>query len=423
VPKFPLWLEPLIVLLKMLVIKRPTMEGRTAFTNCTATLLQTYPNICPNLLFRDNKISKGDEKPFSYLFINLLLIDIRSSFPSLLSKLNSPEYPTISKRLTAAFDVVSSFIGFLVRSLDDGEDGLSPISFSMPPDLLLRLRKEISEVISLVIEYLRDRWDSAVAGAAGLHPSARTGTATTSEGTRLTLTWDSMKADISADTLVLSGIRTLAIWLREDYNENLRKEALGLMDMLTELYQNGSSAALDFRFPILMALESIITTEDGADAFLNQGGWEILSKDLACAANDTPLRDAHEAQQPLPDSLIEANASRGIEIVRTLLAIVDQQSTILESWMAVAMAAASIKHSTGACHPLVMELQIAVLQLAAALLGSATSGLQKRYISSTTAILGLIAQLRADCNQFSGSIAQGFRESLDDIAMSLENLR
>jgi Neurochondrin len=405
----------------VLVTKRPTIEGRTAYSNCAAALIQTYPNICPNLLFQNNKIFSGDEKPFSYLFINLLLIDIRSSFPSLLSKLHSPEYVAVSKRLAAAFDIISSFVGFLVRSLDDDSDGSSTISFNMPPDLLLRLRKGISETISLTIEYLRDRWDFAVAGVAGLHPLARTETAATSEGTRFTLTWDSMKVDVSTDSLVLSSIRTLAIWLHEDDNESLRKETLGLMDMFIELYENSSSAALNFRFPILMALESIINTDGGADAFINQGGWEILSQDLARSTNETLQRETNEAQQ-LPN-LIEANASRGIEIVRVLLAIVDQQSSILESWMNVVKATATMKHFERIRHPLIMELQIAILQLAAALLSSATSGMQKRYVPCTAAILGLVAQLLACCDQFSGLSGEEFRESLDDIAISLENLR
>ena len=374
-----------------------------------------------NLLFQDNCKSKGEEKPFSYLFINLLLIDIRSSFPSLLSILNSPEYSAVSRRLAAAFDIVSGFISFLVRSLD--EEDRPSISFSMPPDLLLKIRKEISETISVTIEYLRDRWDFAFAGVAGLHPSARTGTTTTSEGTRLTLTWESMKVDVSTDHLVLSGIRTLAIWLREDNNENLRKQAAGLMDMFTELYQIDSSEALDFRFPVLTALESLILSGEGAESFINQGGWEILSRDLARSVDDTPLREALGDQQPLYNSLIEANASRGIEIVRVLLATVNQQSTVPESWMTLVKAAASIKRPLGVRQPLVMELQISILQLAAELLSSATSGMQKRYVSCTTAILGLVAQLRVHCSEFSGSIAQEFRESLDDVAIGLEDLR
>ncbi len=228
------------------------------------------------LLFQDDASGNSDSKPFSYLLINLLLIDIRSSFPTLLANLNSAEYPSISQRLAAAFDVISSFIGFLVRSLDD--KGGSEISIS--PDLLLKLRKDIAETMSLAIEYLRDRWDASIAGTSGLHPSARTGTAATSEGTRLTLTWESKKDSVNADPIILAGIRALAIWIREDENENLRNETAGLMDMLVELYKSSSEGALDFRYPILLALEGIIVTEEGLDAFLGQDGWQVVFEDL-----------------------------------------------------------------------------------------------------------------------------------------------
>jgi len=183
-------------MIRKLIFSKPTLASRAAYTQLASTLLQVYPTSCPTLLFKDDSSLKRDSKPFSFLFINLLLIDLRSSFPSLLSKLNSSDYPSVSLRLAAALDIISSFIGFLLRSLDNELDS---VSFSMPPDLLLRLRKDIAETMSLTIEYLRDRWDASVAGASGLHPSARAGTSATSEGTRLTLTWESMTDSVNTD--------------------------------------------------------------------------------------------------------------------------------------------------------------------------------------------------------------------------------
>ena len=142
---------------KGLVISRPTAAGRAAYTHLAANLLQLHPShACRQLLFRDDVLPDEDKKPFLYLFVKLLLIDLRSSFPTLLAKLNSEEYTDISKRLTSVFVILASFIAYLAESWDDAE-------FSIPPDLLMKLRKDIAETMSLVIEYMRDRWDGSMA--------------------------------------------------------------------------------------------------------------------------------------------------------------------------------------------------------------------------------------------------------------------
>jgi hypothetical protein len=369
------------------------------------------------LLFKDNSPSNVDTKPFSYLLINLLLIDIRSTFPTLLSHLNSTEYPATSQRLAAAFDIVSSFIGFLVRSLDD-ESGFS--TFSMPPDLLLKLRKDIAETMSLIIEYLRDRWDASVAGVSGLHPSARTGTAATSEGTRLTLIWESMDDDVTADPLILAGLRTLAIWIREDENENLRNESAGIMDMLVELYKASTPKRVDFRYPILLALEGILSTEDGVEAFLGQDGWQIVFQDL-----EQVLQSISNEPVPISTS-ISGEAARGLEIVRVLLAVVDSPSTsfLREEWMGAVTTAASMKTTSVIPSPIIIEFQISMLQLATALLSKAAGGMQKRYVTSNSALSGLAGQLRALVKSMDDEAeAAEFMGLLEDVSLDLENVR
>jgi hypothetical protein len=378
-------------------------------------MMQAYPLDFPQLLFRDDMSLTNDDKPFSYLFINLILIDIRSTFPSLLSKLNSSDYPEISKRLSSAFDVVLSFIGFLIQTLLDDDPNDDSHNLTMSPDLLLKVRKSVAETMSLTIEYLRDRWDASVAGAAGLHPSARHGTAATSEGTRLTLTWDSINGNVTADPLVHASIRTLAVWLREDENESLRKEASGLMDMLVELYQASTSSNLDFRYVVLSALEVILTTEDGIDGFLAQNGWETLSNDLIATVCRT---DAAKGSSD------DEGVERGQLIVRVLLVVVDSESTTepRESWMEVVKSAASMKPSTFK-DPLMLDVQIAVLQLAAALLSLASKGMQKRCVMYTTAILGLATQFREEALKVRGQEREEIHEELSDVIMTLENLR
>lgn len=297
----------------------------------------------------------------------------------------------------------------------DGDTESSSFNLSISPDLLLKLRKSIAETMSLTIEYLRDRWDASVAGVAGLHPSAREGAATTSKGTRLTLTWDSGSENVTADTLLHASIRTLATWLREDENENLRRESAGLMDMLVELYQASTSSVVDFRHAMLSALEVILTTENGIDGFLANSGWEVLSQDLiAIIGSSISARSASS----------DGNVERGQEIIRVLLVVVDSESTTepRELWMEIVKTTASMKASTSK-DALILNFQVAVLQLAAALLTSASKGMQKRYIMYTTSILGLATQLRKGVCKLRSQDMEEILEELNDVVMTLENLR
>jgi hypothetical protein len=404
-------------MLRKLVTSKPTTTGRAAYTQLASALLQADPATCPALLFKDDPSNDSNSKPFSYLLVNLLLIDLRSSFPSLLSQLNGSQYPATSQRLAAAFDVISSFIGFLVRSLDEE---INSTGFTMAPDLLLKLRKDVAETMSLTIEYLRDRWDASVAGVAGLHPSARSGTAATSEGTRLTLTWESMKDTINTDPLVLAAIRALAIWIREDENENLRNESAGLMDMLVELYKASSEGSLDFRYPILLALEGIMTTEDGVEGFLGQDGWQVVFQDLQSIVKSVSDHPTFE------NSAILGQAGRGVQIVRVLLAVVDHDSTSFprEDWMVAVTTTAAIKVPADAPLPMLIELDIAMLQLSMALLSKSGTGMTRRYKTSHAALFGLVNQLRTLVGRMVDEADAGdFRGLLDDIELDLGNLQ
>lgn len=416
-PSSPKWLGSLIEMLRKLVSNKPTAAGRAAYTQLASALLQTYPATCPTILFKDERQDGSDSKPFSYLFINLLLIDLRSSFPSLLAQLNSSQYPATAQRLAAAFDIISSFVAFLIRSLDEE---VNTSGFSMAPDLLLKLRKDIAETISLTIEYLRDRWDASIAGASGLHPDARSGTAATSEGTRLTLTWESIKDQVHTDPLVLAGIRAMAIWIREDDSDNLRNEATGMMDMLVELYKLGPQASLDFRYPILLALEGIMLTDDGTEAFLNQDGWAVVYEDLQAIMRSTA------EQKDLQDTSVLGEANRGLQIIRVLLAVVDHQSTSFpqEAWMNVVTTTASMNVSAIPPAPIVLEFQIAMLQLSTALLSKAADGMMKRYITSYSALSGLANQLsRLTKSLPDEAEAADLMSLLEDVSLELGNLR
>lgn len=386
-----------------MVTSKPTPAGRAAYTNLTASILQIYPAEVSKLLFSDQ--TKSD-KPFSYLLINLVMVDLRSSFPTLLAQLNSPEYGSSSRRLASAFDIVSAFIGFLLRVLDD-EDLEGPLSsLLMVPDLLLKLRKSISETMSLSIEYLRDRWDASVAGAMGLHPDARVGTANTSRGSHYTLPWDSKTDNAYQDPLILAAIRALAIWLREDDNDSLRKEAAGLSDMMMDLYKSSTSGSLDFRRPVLVALEGIVVVKKGINSFLENEGWETLTRDmLAIFQENTSVNNENEA-------------ARGIDIVRVLLPVVEsEQPGSREAWMAVITAVAAWDIQDVEKSPTEIEFQVAVLQLVTALLSNTHPGMQKRYIHSISAVLGIVEQLKG---KVKGDTV--LSESLQDVEVTLRPL-
>lgn len=403
-PSVPSWLKPVTDFIRALVTSKPTANGRAAYTNLSASLLQTFPDETSKFLFSDGSKS---EKPFPYLLINLVMVDLRASFPSLLAQLNSPDYESTSLRLASAFDIVSAFVGFLLRSLDD-DDLEGPLaSLIMAPDLLLKLRKTVSETMSLAIEYLRDRWDASVTGAMGLHPEARVGAAKTSTGSHYTLAWDGKTDNAHQDPLILAAVRALAIWLREDDNDSLRKEAAALSDMFMDLYKSSASGRLDFRRPVLVALEGVVTIAKGIKSLLENEAWETLVQDMLSIL---------QASSSTND---ETEAARGIEIIRVLLPIVESERPgSRETWMAVITTVAAWDVPEAKQPPVVSEFEVAVLQLATALLSNTHPTMQRRYTHSISAILGIAKQLKS---KVAGDAS--LSESLLDVERTLSPLR
>jgi len=324
----------------------------------------------------------------------------------LLEKLNSPQYIKISRRLASGYDILSSFLGYLVRSLENDFDDES-CTLVMDPNLLLKLRKSLSETMSVTIEYLRDRWDASVAGAMGLHPEARVGKATTGTGSHLTLPWDSANDSAGDDPMILAAVRALAIWLREDESSMLRKEASGLLDMFFDLYKSSGPTKNDFRSAVLVALEGMLEVARGKEAFFENDGWAILVKDLL----DVFYRTSKESN--------ESDAYRGINIVHTLIRIAEEEDTgTREAWMDTVTSVAAWSPPDVEQPSLVREFQFAVLQLCAVLLARASPGLRKRYLHSTSAIVGIVNQLRQHIGD-----NRILREQLQDVQETLESLR
>ncbi|OTA80436.1 hypothetical protein M434DRAFT_401763 [Hypoxylon sp. CO27-5] len=395
IPRYPKWLGSVTKLIRNLSTNRPTAASRSAYTNCAGALLLIYPESTPQLLFLDEKDSS---KPFSYLFINLILVDLRATLPSLLEKLNDPEYPRISQRLTSALDILTAFIGQLIswmEEIDNPKPGASSTStwLKMPPDLVLKLSSSIAETLSVTMEYLRDRWDASVAGAQGLHPEARTGSAHTEFGSRKTLAWDTKDESAATDAFILSAIRAIALWVRDDDGDVLRKEGAGLIDMFMELYQSSSSASsqpngLDYRLPILAALEGVLRTSKGIQAFNSYNGWRILSADMLKILEESSTSTL----------LQEADIIRGTRIALVLQIVAENEGIPPEDWMNVVTAVAAYNVPTmdgDARGGTLLDFQADVLQLATTLLASSNPGTRKRYVHSARAIRGIAQQLRS----------------------------
>lgn len=407
-PQNPGWIEPIGKFIFSLVGSRPTAASRAAFTNLSAALLEVYPLQAPNLLFANE--TSSDEKPLSYLLVNLMLVDLRSSLPLLLEQLNSPQYAPSAQRLASAFNTISNYIGFLLRSMDSPDTTLA-----ISPDHLLKLRRSLSETMSVAVEFLRDRYDAAVAGTLGLHPDARIGIANTATGSHLTLAWDSKNENtvVAADPLTLAAIRALAIWLREDDNDMLRKEAAGLVDMFLDLYRGSTDPnSLDFRRPVLVALEGITTEKKGIEAFLTNDGWQTLAEDmLVVLEQSSTVRD-------------EGEAARGVEVARVLLHVAEaERPGPREAWMDVVTRVAAWYYTPPAegYVGMVDEFQVAVLQLVTALLAGSHPGLQKRYAHSTSAVLGVASALGERIVKAKGD--GGLVEAVEDVLVTLGKLR
>ena len=384
-------------MVRRVISTRPTFAARESSTLLCSTLVHIYPGSAPSLVFQEHG-RETESKPFVYIFINLQLIDLRTTVSSLLETLASSEYPRISRRLAASYDLVSAFIGHLVQSVDDEAES----EVTLAPDLLLKLRRDIAETMSLTIEYLRDRWDSAVTGAAGLHADARH--AYPAHDAPLALTWDSPNGGVARDGLTLASVRALALWLREDETASLRLEGAGIMEVLLGGYGLGGEEDHSFRSAVLTALEGLLTTDEGVDAFLRERGWATLWTDLETMLT-TPLPTSTR-RGPTPSTRLS------IDIIRVLLVVVEYSPLTegsargtSEEWMDVVTCASSLSSASDPSslarkgresvvrqeeeeEKEEQEVEMSLYLLAVELLTRAPAGIRKRYAPEAAQIAG-----------------------------------
>lgn len=423
-PPSPSWLGSLAALIRQNCLNQEwTLIQPTILL--TASLLHIFPTDFANLLFSGSStpLVSQDSRPASYLFIKLLLIDIRDVIPRLQERVG-PDNILALDRMAASYDILSAFISFLIHLLDD-EDPPSdrdneidqPSASPFTPSLLLQLRADISEVMSLTIENLRDRLENITYDAASRPLIAPSVSGTTSS------------TPTQQSTLTISQIRTLALWLREDDNEALRKEAASIANIMLHLYSAESEQMLEFRSPVLIALEGIVNVPEGVEAFLAADGWLVLSGDLQAILTSTPSSE---------DS--SASFARGIEIIRVLLDVVESDvvGPAKEDWMGIVELASTSAPSFPSPSAIVdqpsfhksrADLLIATAQLAVELLVRAPRNVRGRSMPAARKVLHIAQEVLSkegeDGEEDNDGVVGTGREARDgarEVVMALQGL-
>ena len=398
----PHWLNPLTEMLQKTVLYHsrdvPNSVGACLQVGpLTTVLLSTYSQAFPPLLFCSTK------KEDRLTFINNVLIEVRSVLPSMQESTYKADRSVLSAQLTASYDILFNFLRYLIDSLDPSDNtiGEAIIPALRDPSNLLRLRRDISEVISLTIEHLRERFDASIAGAKGLHPESRARDPSASSQTPLSLPLEDPRA-MERDPLTLAEIRTLAFWVREDENDALRKEAAGLMDLFVYLYSSEAnkdmdasasakdefgrnstaSRSQDYKMAINLAFEGILEIPEGVEMFLSEEAWEALTAHIKSASGSSEMSQTAAA----------AAAAR----VLTLIAESEVTGPTKEEWMDLIRVATSIAKTAASKTRLqdsMVELVIATGQLALTLWERAPPGVRRRWKRSARELKAAIQVL------------------------------
>ncbi|KAE9970923.1 hypothetical protein BLS_004683 [Venturia inaequalis] len=409
-PQPPKWISYAIDLVRTTIRKQPTSRGRDACIKLVGNLIQGLPptNRFSYELFNESASQNNDSNPFSYIFINLVLIEIRSTIPSLLESLASASYTSTALRLASCYDIMSAFILYLLQYLDqDANITKSPApSSTLSPEQFLRIRKDFAETLSMTLEFFRDRWDATVSGAGGLDPGARN-----DPNTPLALTWDNPSVSPAGDPIILAGLRALSLWLREDENVELAQEAASLMDMYMALYSSSMStdAKVDFRHAILTCLTGLLVeSDDVVQQFLDQKGWSLLQEDLL--QNITSL-SIGATQSP---------AAHTQDIIRVLISVVESE-TVPQTrlpWMTIVKQLAEIRPPSLRDEEK-LETLVGGWQLAVALIVKAPHNVKRAHAEN---IKSVQLKAKAILREVKNSLNVDLVESLGEVIEALEDI-
>lgn len=376
--------------------RETTIDMRMPAVVLAATLLRIYREAFSALLFDPSSTPPSlDGKPFVYLYIKLLLIDIRATIPTLLGTHDSTTFSDTCKRLAASYDIVVGFIGYLLKSLD----GKATTDSLLPPDLMLQFRADIAEAMSSTIEYIRDRYDAAIASSTASQASIESSPQSRQSANQpLSLPWDFVDNTSPEHHLAAAQVRALGLWLREDDNEKLRTEAVSILDVLLSLY--ASTSTDDIRSPIVTALQGILTVPEGAEAFLDKSGWRSLFEDLKSTLG--------------PSNAATVQMVRGIEIIRVLLSVVESETSshFRNEWLEVVPMSLN-GDASNFTTPIELELRIGAWQLAVEILSRAPTAGRKKYAKEARRMIELASGL-SDGTEDDESL-EGLREVVDGV--------
>ena len=349
-----------------------------------------------------------DEPPLSYLLLTIIHADIMATVPDFQESLHSDDYYTISSRLVKAYDVISSFIGYLITGMD-ANDGGDELWLPMLPDLLLKVQGKITDILNVTLEHLRESYDASATGALGPRASAPSPKGATSGGPS---TASEASGTMLDDPLTLSQIQTLSLWLANEDNESLRKAAAGIMDVLKTIYQPIGAGHLlatkqfQARCCVLEALSGITQTTEGVEAFLHQDWWVTLTKDL-------------EELLGFPLSIGEQEA-RGITILNILVTVLHSGATPppKEQWISgilkisnELMKSANLQHR--------WELAVGTCDLVVSLFQRSTEKNRDKYHGPAMHLLNRVQDLLKYETSLKDEINRQARKDLENVVRDL----
>ncbi|KAL8663960.1 MAG: hypothetical protein Q9168_007999 [Polycauliona sp. 1 TL-2023] len=312
----PDWLVPLTQSLLGITSVECTDAPRTqnAIVNLSAALVRCYPSHSPPLLYGGPPFAELpiDTEPLAWMFLQDQLIDIRTSIPTLMNSADGDHKSTLM-RLAGCYGLIAAFTKFLVKSvggaaeLDNAFANKAEVSqgirsqpesksggfHELPydPSLLLRIREEISNVCSLTMEYLLDRFEAWDADKTIRRAPRGVGSASD----RFEFVHKNTVPSMTEDPMVMEQLKMLAFWLREDDGEVLRKEAAGIMVQVS-LGLYGTTEEL--RTPLLIILAQCSLVPHALDRIRRSSGWKALFSDLSSITGSRDV-DEHVIQDGL----------------------------------------------------------------------------------------------------------------------------
>ncbi|MCJ1246039.1 hypothetical protein MMC30_003243 [Trapelia coarctata] len=191
------WMEALAKMMGTAVKDRRSLSSgiQESVVHLARFLVERIPQFKVILFDSSLEPASRGGTPLSFTFITTLLIDIRSTIPSIPEIHDKPGYLETSTRLANSYDLAFLYLDSLLEAEDPDDDNRQDASGDpparLPYKLLLKLQEDITQTMHLTVESLRDRYDTAAKD-------------------------DTKLLQMAADTLVVSQIGALGFWLHDE---------------------------------------------------------------------------------------------------------------------------------------------------------------------------------------------------------------